>query len=247
MCGQSMRKKGIVIAIDGPAGSGKSTTARGVARRLGYLYLDTGAMYRALGLELLRAGISPDDGETAARLARQVRIDLRLHPRGQQTLLDGEDVSGAIRTPEASDAASRVAAHPEVREVLVGLQQEIGWDGGIVLEGRDTGTVVFPDAELKIFLVTDVAERARRRSVEMARWGEEADFSTLIEQIRARDARDEATQLKMGEWPTSDAVRLDTTGLSIEEQVDRVVRLALERGGGSVSEGGRGEHTAGPA
>lgn len=237
MWGQSMRKKGIVIAIDGPVGSGKSTTAREVARRLGYLYLDTGAMYRALGLGLLRAGISPDEGETAVRMAREARIDLRLHPRGQQTLLDGEDVSGAIRTAEASDAASRVAAHPEVREVLVGLQQEIGRDGGIVLEGRDTGTVVFPDAELKIFLVADVAERARRRFLEMA--GEAGDFSTLIEQIRARDARDEATQLKMGEWPTADAVRLDTTGLSLEEQVDRVVRLALERGGGSVPEGGR--------
>ncbi len=226
-----MRKKGIVIAIDGPAGSGKSTTARRVARRLGYLYLDTGAMYRALGLGLLRAGASPDDGEASARLARKVHIDLRAQAGGQQTLLDGEDVSGAIRTPEVSDAASRVAAHPEVREVLVARQREIGQEGGIVLEGRDTGTAVFPDAEFKVFLVADAVERARRRLRELAGRGEAVDLPALVEQIRARDARDEATQLRGGEWPASDALRLDTTGLSVEEQVDRVIHLALERGG----------------
>ena len=225
-----MRKRGIVIAIDGPAGSGKSTTAREVARRLGYLYLDTGAMYRASGLGLLRTGVSPDDAEASARLARMQRIDLRSGDDGQRTFLDGEDVSVAIRASEVSDAASRVAVHPDVREAMVARQREIGRDGGIVLEGRDTGTAVFPDAELKVFLVADVAERARRRQQELARRGEAVDLDLLIGQIRARDDRDRETQLRLGVWPAVDARRLDTTGLSIGEQVDRVLGLALEQG-----------------
>ena len=225
-----MRKRGIVIAIDGPAGSGKSTTAREVARRLGYLYLDTGAMYRALGLGLLRSGVSPDDAEASARSARTQRIDLRSGADGQRTFLDGADVSAAIRAPEVSDAASRVAVHPDVREAMVARQREIGRDGGIVLEGRDTGTAVFPDAELKVFLVADVAERGRRRQQEMARRGEAVDLDLLIVQLRARDDRDRKTQLRLGVWPAADARRLDTTGLSIGDQVDCVLGLALEQG-----------------
>lgn len=225
-----MRKKGIVIAIDGPAGAGKSTTARGVAGQVGYLYLDTGAMYRALGLGLLRAGVDPDDGEAAARLGRRLRIDLHSEAGEQRTLLNGEDVSLEIRTPAVSDAASRVAAHPAVREVLVARQREMGRDGGIVLEGRDTGTAVFPDAELKLFLVADVEARARRRQQEMDRRGERVDLEALVEQIRERDARDASTQSRLGAWPAPDAHLLDTTGLSVKEQVDRVVDLAVAWG-----------------
>ncbi len=229
-----MGREGIVVAIDGPAGSGKSTTARCVARRLGYLYLDTGAMYRALALGVLQAGKDPDDAAAAARLAREHRIDLREEAGWQRTFLDGVDVSGTIRTPEISDAASRVAAHPAVRRVLVARQQEMGHRGGIVAEGRDTGTVVFPDAELKVFLVADVAERARRRRRELAEQGRQVDLPTLMEDIRSRDARDERTQSRSGGWQAPDAVGLDTTGLSVEDQVDRVVRLATERGAQSL-------------
>ena len=219
----------IVVAIDGPAGSGKSTTAREVANRLGYLYLDTGAMYRALGLSLLSSGRNPDDERQASACAREMEIEFDVGEGSQRILVDGEDVTDLIRTPEVSDAASRVAVHPQVREVLISLQQAMGIKGGIVLEGRDTGTVVFPKAELKVFLVADVDERARRRRDEMLASGEDADLRVLVRQIRERDARDEETQLRSGEWPAPDAIRLDTTGMAIEDQVSQVLSLARQR------------------
>lgn len=225
-----MGNRGIVIAIDGPAGSGKSTTARWVANRLGYLYLDTGAMYRALGWALIRTGLSPDDAAAAAGTAASVEFDFRLEDRGQRVLIDGEDVTGEIRSADVSEAASRVAVHPEVRKILVSRQQEMGLGGGIVLEGRDTGTAVFPDAELKIFLVADVTERARRRQRELVDGGVATDLEELKGQIRERDARDRTTQRRSGSWPASDAIMLDTTGMSIEAQAKRVVELARERG-----------------
>ncbi len=219
----------IVVAIDGPAGSGKSTTAREVANRLGYLYLDTGAMYRALGLSLLRSGRNPDDERQASACAWEMEIEFDVGEGSQRILVDGEDVTDLIRTPEVSDAASRVAVHPQVREVLISLQQAMGTTGGIVLEGRDTGTVVFPKAELKVFLVADVDERARRRWDEMLARGEDADLRVLVRQIRERDARDEETQVRSGEWPAPDAIRLDTTGMAIEDQVSQVLSLARQR------------------
>ena len=221
-----MGNRGIVIAIDGPAGSGKSTTARCVANRLGYLYLDTGAMYRALGWALIRIGLSPDDAAAAAETAAAVDFGFRLEDGGQRVLIDGEDVTAEIRSADVSDAASRVAVHPEVRKILVARQQELGLEGGIVLEGRDTGTAVFPDAELKIFLVADVAERARRRQRELLDGGVTTDLVELKGQIRERDARDRATQRRSGPWPASDAITVDTTGMSIEAQATRVVELA---------------------
>jgi cytidylate kinase len=221
---------GIVVAIDGPAGSGKSTTAREVAKRLRYLYLDTGAMYRALALSVLASNIEPDDKFEVSAHARRIEIAFDVCEGLQRVFKDGEDVSERIRTPVVSDAASRVAVHPSVREVLISRQRIIGRDGGIVLEGRDTGTVVFPDAELKVFLVADVEERARRRVEEMALKGEVAELSVLMQQIRERDARDKETQLRSGGWPASDAIQVDTTGLAIEDQVKRVLALAIERG-----------------
>ncbi|MCE2438549.1 MAG: (d)CMP kinase [Candidatus Latescibacteria bacterium] len=220
----------MVIAIDGPAGSGKSTTARCVASRLGYLYLDTGAMYRALGWSLIRKGLSPDDEAAAAGTAAALTFDFRLEGGGQRVLVNGEDATGAIRSSEVSDAASRVAVHPAVRNILVARQQELGLEGGIVLEGRDTGTAVFPKAELKVFLVADVAERARRRHRELLSCGVAADLDVLMGQIRERDARDKATQRRSGSWPASDAITVDTTGLNIDAQVARVVELARECG-----------------
>ena len=225
-----MGKRGIVIAIDGPAGSGKSTTARCVASRLGYLYLDTGAMYRALGWSLIRKGLSPDDEAAAVGTAAALTFEFRLEGGGQRVLVNGEDATGAIRSLEVSDAASRVAVHPAVRNILVARQQELGLEGGIVLEGRDTGTAVFPKAELKVFLVADVAERARRRHRELLSCGVAADLDVLMGQIRERDARDKATQRRSGSWPASDAITVDTTGLNIDAQVARVVELARECG-----------------
>ena len=221
-----MRKNGIVVAIDGPAGAGKSTTARLVAQKLHYLYLDTGAMYRAVGLATVRAKVDADDAQGVVALAQALEIDQRADGDVSRTFLDGEDISDHIRTPEVSDAASRVAVHQGVRDVLVATQQHLGRDGGIVLEGRDTGTAIFPDAELKVFLVADVTERAVRRQKEMAARGEMADVATLETQIRERDERDRQTQLRFGPWPAADAVLVDTTGVSVEEQVAKVVALA---------------------
>ena len=225
-----MGKRGIVIAIDGPAGSGKSTTAQCVAGRLGYLYLDTGAMYRALGWALIRRGLSPDDEAAAAGTAAALAFDFRLEDGGQRVLIDGEDVTGEIRSADVSDAASRVAVHAAVRKILVARQRELGRGGGIVLEGRDTGTAVFPEAELKIFLVADVVERARRRHRELLDCGVRTDLDELMGQIRDRDARDKATQRRSGSWPAPDAITVDTTGLNIDAQVARVVGLAREYG-----------------
>jgi cytidylate kinase len=224
-----MGAKGIVVAIDGPAGSGKSSTAKAVATRLGYVYLDTGAMYRALALAVLRSGGDPDDPEATARLAGRIGVEFRSDGPDQRVLLDGEDVTHAIRTPEVSEAASRVAVHAQVRRMLIGRQREIGAEGGIVLEGRDTGTAVFPDAELKVFLGADVTERARRRQLELSQRGEAVSLDRLVAQIRARDARDRETQLKSGPWPPPDALQLDTTELTVEAQVDRVTQLAQKR------------------
>ena len=221
-----MRENGIVIAIDGPAGAGKSTTARLVADQMGYLYLDTGAMYRAVGLAALQQGVDPDDADGVTAVCRTLDIAFETRDGQLQTLLNGENISDAIRSSEISQAASRVAVHPGVRDVLVALQRAMGRDGGIVLEGRDTGTAIFPDAELKIFLVADPAERARRRLRDLEKRGESAVFESLLDEIRIRDIRDQQTQLQRGAWPAPDAVCIDTTKLSIAEQVDRIVALA---------------------
>ena len=187
-------------------------------------------MYRSLALAVLRDGIDLEAGPAAAACARDVRIGFTQDGDGQRVELDDEDVTDRIRTAEVSQAASRVAVHPGVREVLVARQREIGREGGIVAEGRDTGTAVFPDAELKVFLDAAVEMRARRRLEEMAAEGMAPDLAGLMEQIRDRDERDRSTQTRLGDWPAQDAVRLDTTDLSVADQVARVVALAVERG-----------------
>ena len=224
-----MRENGIVVAIDGPAGAGKSTTARLVAKQMRYLYLDTGAMYRAVGLAALQQGVDPDDADDVTELCRSLNIAFETREGQLQTLLNEKNISGAIRSSEISQAASRVAVHPGVRDVLIELQRAMGRDGGIVLEGRDTGTAIFPDAELKIFLVADPAERARRRLRDREKRGESAKFESLLDEIRIRDIRDRETQLRRGAWPAPDAVCIDTTELSIAEQVDRIVALAHQQ------------------
>jgi cytidylate kinase len=210
----------MVIAIDGPAGAGKSSVARAVAAALGLTYLDSGAMYRCVALAALRQGEALDDGEAMGRLARALRIELA----GERVALDGIDVSSAIRAGQTTEAASRVSVHPQVREAMVARQRELIAAGRYVAEGRDIGTVVSPDSPLKVFLTATPEERARRRAAQTG----EAEEEVLAAQ-RERDQRDE-TREHSALQAAPDAVEIDTTGLSPAEVVDRVVSLAHERG-----------------
>ncbi|AEN73261.1 Cytidylate kinase [Rhodothermus marinus SG0.5JP17-172] len=222
----------MIIAIDGPAGAGKSTTARRVAERLGYPYLDTGAMYRALALALLRQDPTLDPERAREALAR-VQLRVAWDNGRLRVFLDSEDVTEAIRTPEVSQAASRISAWPEVRARLLEEQRRIGraWEqqyGGVVLDGRDIGTVVFPEAEVKVFLVADPEERARRRQRELAERGQEVPLEQVLAEILQRDAQDRQRAVAPLR-KADDAVELDTTSLSIDEQVQRVYELVRER------------------
>jgi cytidylate kinase len=199
----------MVVAIDGPAGAGKSTVARAVARALGFTYLDSGAMYRAVALAALERGAEP------AAVAPAVTIDL-----GDRVLLDGRDVTEEIRTPEVSSAASRIAARSEVREALVAKQRELLAGGDWVAEGRDIATVVAPHAELKVFLTASAEERARRRA---AQYG--LDPEKVLAEQRERDANDSGHGRSV-DGPAPGAVELDTTGMTIEQVVERIAEMA---------------------
>src|SRR5579862_8462776 len=178
--------KKLIIAIDGPVGSGKSTLARRVAEMLGYVYVDTGAMYRALALKALRHKLSSaePDAHALVDLAQDTRIDLRAEEAGQRVFLDGEDVTLEIRTPEVSQAASKIAVNPGVRQVLVAEQRRAGQLGGVVMEGRDIGTIVFPDADLKIYLTASPDVRAERRWREHQQRGDKVDLAATLEEVR---------------------------------------------------------------
>lgn len=219
------RKKGIIIAIDGPTASGKSTTAKLVANKLGFLHLNTGAMYRAVALKAEQEGCAAGDLDCIHRILDA--IELTFDEAGNINL-NGVDVAREIRSPEIAQLASELSTIPEVRERLVERQREIGTDGGVVLEGRDIGTVVFPDAELKIFLVADPHVRAERRVGEMHELGKDISLEEMERQVAERDRRDmERTLSPLRK--ASDAVELDTTTLTIEGQVERVVDLARKR------------------
>jgi cytidylate kinase len=220
-----MRK--LIIAIDGPAGSGKSTTAKLVAQKLGYLYIDTGAMYRALTLKVIELGIDPSDEEEIIRVARDTKIELFYENGDLRVLLDGRDVTEKIRSPEVTSLVSVVSAHPKVRDEMVKKQRELGKNGGVVMDGRDIGTVVFPDADLKIFMNADVKERAKRRQKEMKAQGFDVDIDEIIKEIEERDRLDstrEVGPLKKAD----DAFEIDTTNLTIDEQVEIVLKKAYE-------------------
>jgi cytidylate kinase len=219
-----------VIAIDGPAGAGKSTVARALARRLGFFLLDTGAIYRTLALAAARAGVAFSDGAALGRMAEALPI--RFDEAGR-VLLDGEDVSAAIRTPEMSQGASTVSAHPAVRQALLGLQRRLAARGRCVVEGRDIGTVVLPWAPLKIFLTASAEVRARRRHDELAARGETVDFVSTLAEMRERDERD-STRATAPLKQADDAVLLDTSALGEAEVVDRMEALAHARFGAEL-------------
>ena len=213
------------IAMDGPVGAGKSSIADAAAARLGILHLDTGAMYRALGLKVLREGIDPADEEKVVAVSEKLNLDVRVGEKGQETLLDGEDVSALIRTPEVSMAASTVSRYGQVRRRMVALQQELARTRDMIVDGRDICTTVLPDAPVKIYLTASAEERARRRWLQMQEQGEKATLEEVLAQVRARDDQDmnrPVEPLRQAE----DAVLLDSTDLSFDQVVDRIVELA---------------------
>ena len=222
-----MSIRNLVIAIDGPAASGKSTTARLAAERQGYLHVDTGAMYRAVTLKVLRAGLRPDDEEGINRLIGSTRVELRRAGEEIRVILDGHDVTDGIRTSEVTRAVSAVSRFRRVRERMVEEQRRIGNGQGIVLEGRDIGTVVFPNADLKVFLVAGIEARAKRRQAELRAQGVETDMAQLVREIEERDRLD-STRMESPLRKAPDAVVLDTSNLTIDEQVEFVVQKARE-------------------
>lgn len=217
-----------VVAIDGPAGSGKSTTAKLVAARLGFQFLDTGAMYRALTLLAHQTGTAISDGDALAVMAGKMRLEFVTTESINRVIVDGTDVSDAIRTPEVTRDVSEVSAHPGVREVMVAKQQAFGQRGRIVAEGRDTTTTVFPQAGVKIFLEASVATRAARRLRDLERSGHHSTIEFQIADLERRDAYDSGRK-HSPLTRAADAVCIDTTTLTIEEQAGRILAIARER------------------
>jgi cytidylate kinase len=212
------RPNGLIIAVDGPSGAGKSTITRLLSKRLGYLYLDTGAMYRAVALAVKRAGVSPDDDDVLTAVCRKVEISFVSTDGCCHVFLDGKDVSSAIRTPEISLLTSKISMKKVVRDILAHRQRELGKDGGVILEGRDIGTVVFPHADLKFFLSATAEERGTRRYLELRAKGEDVQLERTIADVAQRDQQDaqrEHAPLRRAD----DAIDIDSTGLSIEEVV----------------------------
>lgn len=231
-----------VICIDGPAGAGKTTVAKAIADELGYLYLDTGVLYRAVALVAARGGVPPWNGARLAELARSTDIQVKPAPRGdvRQTLVfaDGEDVSLEIRTPEVDAHVSEVSAHPEVREALMNVQRAFAARGGVVLAGRDTGTIIWPKAEVKLYLDGSAEERANRRLRQAAEQGKTLDFEWVLSDLRRRDEFDSSRAVAPLR-PAEDAVILDTTELTEQQVIRRALEIARERTSPGRGSGGR--------
>ncbi|MCD7775627.1 MAG: (d)CMP kinase [Clostridiales bacterium] len=212
----------INIAIDGPAGAGKSSVAKAAAKQLGYIYVDTGALYRAIGVNALRHGFKTDDAEKIIPMLDNTKVELIYTDGIQRVILNGEDVSEEIRLPEASMAASNVSAIPEVRAFLLNLQRDIAKKNNVIMDGRDIGTVILPDAQYKFFLTASPEVRADRRYKELKEKGSDVDYNALLEEIIQRDYNDshrETAPLKQAE----DAIFIDTSNLSFDDSVEAVV------------------------
>ncbi len=216
------KKNGLVIAIDGPSGAGKSTTARLLADRLGYIYIDTGAMYRAIGWKAKREGIDPKDEENLAGLCGRTEVTIKKDNNDPRFYVDGRDVSSEIRTPEMGMMASAVSKSPSVRARLLTLQRELGRSGGVVMDGRDIGTVVFPDADVKFFLNAGAEERGRRRYEELKAKGMDVDLVRITQEIRERDQQDSMRSLAPLR-KADDALLIDSTNLNISEVLERML------------------------
>lgn len=218
----------ISVAIDGPSGAGKSTVARAAAARLGYVYVDTGAMYRAIGLAVCRKGISGDDTAGIVAVLPEVQLDIRYEDGAQHILLCREDVSDAIRTPEIAKYASKVSAVPEVRQFLLETQRDMAKNGNILMDGRDIGTVILPDAPVKIFLTASAEARAQRRYLELHEKGQSITFDEVLHDIQQRDEQD-MTRAVAPLKQAADAVLLDTSDISLEQSIEAVLRIIRER------------------
>jgi cytidylate kinase len=219
-----------VLAIDGPSGAGKGTVCQLVAQELGWSLLDSGALYRILGLAAIRAGIDLDNGDSLGQLVQMLRIGFDPDPCGEmQVLLAGENVTREIRTETAGDSASQVAVHPQVRAALLLLQQNYAKGCGLVADGRDMGTVVFPNAPLKIFLTASAEERANRRYKQLKDKGEDVNVPRILEEVKARDERDAARSVSPL-IPADDAIQIDSTAMSIEQVTHAVLAEAKKRG-----------------
>lgn len=224
--------KRLIVAIDGPAGSGKSTVTHLLAKRLGYVHIDTGALYRCVALKAIREKVSLDDGAKLGAVASSCKLEFQwLNDERNHVFLDDVQVSDLIRTPEISMAASKISAYAEVRQALLGLQRQMGDAGGVVLEGRDIGTVVFPNAHVKFYLVASVESRARRRMVELEEKGIYLDFEQVKKQVVDRDKGDmerKVAPLKKAD----DALEIDTTYMTIEQVVDSLAAVVQNRAAG---------------
>lgn len=221
----------INIAIDGPAGAGKSTVAKGVAAKLGYIYVDTGALYRAIGVYALRQGVDTKDGDGVSALLPEINVELKFIDGVQHVFLNGEDVSVEIRTPDASMAASNVSAIPSVRSFLFDLQRNIASKNDCIMDGRDIGTVVLPNAQVKIFFTADPEERAMRRYKELIIKDPDVKYDDVLADLKVRDYQDshrEIAPLK----PAEDSVVYNTTGNSLEESVEKVINIIKEKTNG---------------
>ncbi len=218
----------INIAIDGPGGAGKSTIAKAAAKELGYIYVDTGALYRSVGLYALRKDVKTDSADEVVPLLKEITVELKFIDGSQRVFLNGEDVSEEIRTPEASMAASNVSAIQAVRDFLFDLQRDIAKANNCIMDGRDIGTVVLPDAQVKIFLTASAEERAKRRYIQLTEKGQEVNYEDVLKELQERDYQDshrEIAPLK----PADDSVIVDTTKINLEQSIDTVVNVIRER------------------